>query len=298
MQRKLFKSFIFTALLLVCSGAFAYHDYTRADTENDGGDNASSKYFIYIYAAAAAAAFWSIFVLNKEEKGFGGQEALGTRTGYIQDNTKEIISAMYDENLGFDNDDFQEHAKEVFKTLKTAYSMRDIDKLPFMSTDEYRQHRLGINKSIEEKEINITEIENFDKIYLYKYNKTAEYDYLAVFMEVFGAEYIIDDKTRELIPCGSDENQLLRYLLTFRRDRKVLEATVVDTPQSIACPKCGAPAVLTNFGKCTYCGAVIKDGSYAWALDGFDIVDPDNIYGLGGVFINDVKTERYKNGID
>ena len=252
---------------------------------------------LFVYVAAVLVAAWAISVLNKiADKPLGG--APGGRPGFIQNNTTEIITAMYDENRGFDVEDFQMHAKEVFKALKNAYFERDIDKLPFSTREQYLQHRTQIDKYISEGQISVTEIENFDKIYLYKYNKTAEYDYLTVFLEIFGAEYDIDGKTREIVPGCADDNQLLRYLLTFRRDGKVLENTVKETPQSLACPKCGAPAVINNVGKCSYCGAVIKDGNYAWALDGFAEVWPDYSYAPGGVFINDIQTERYKNGIN
>ena len=291
MIKKLFKFFLFIPSILVCSHAFGY------DNDADRSGDVIMWLISVMYVVVPIAVSWVVVKLNKEEDPVK-ESGYRVPPGVIQDNTKEIISAMYDENLGFNFDNFKTHAQEVFKALKNAYAQRDGDKLPFMTEEQYFQHRTNIEKYIREGEIYVTEIENFDKSHLYKYNKTAQYDYLSIFFEIFGAEYIINDKTREIIPGGSDDNQLLRYVLVFRRDRKVLETTVKDAPEALKCPNCGAPAIINNVGRCTYCGAVIKDGSYAWALSGFNAVEPDYHYAPGGVYINDIQTERYKNGIN
>ncbi|MDR0645467.1 MAG: TIM44-like domain-containing protein [Elusimicrobiota bacterium] len=312
MIRKISKLlFISLALLLiyVCAPAQIYDNnlndylanrgaYVQPKKANSRKNNniAYSHEFIYVvYAIIAGAISLIVFLLDKAEiKIFGKHAIERDLPGVIIDNTKEIITALHESDSNFNRDQFIEYAKEVFKTLKSAFSQRDISKLPLMIEEQYREHVTQISQYIKKKQINITGIENIDKAYLYKYDKTMEYEYLSAFLEVKMINYVIEELTKTVLQNDPDEVLLKKYLLVFRRDRVVLEPTKKHTVETITCPKCGAPALINNMGRCVYCDSVIKAGNYKWFLADIDIIWADSRYAPGGVFINNKQTERYK----
>jgi hypothetical protein len=239
------------------------------------------------------------FILNKMEgKVLGGHTADtgAAPAGVITNNTPEVVFALRDGDPSFSSDQFLEKAKEIFKTLKNAYNLSDINKLPLMAEEQYNEHKTKIGLYVENRQINVSEIHSFDEVYFYKYDKTTKYEYLSALLKAELTNYVVDARSEEIVRGNPEELLTESWLLTFRRDVIVLEPTKNYKPVAIICPHCGAPALINNFGRCVYCDAIIKAGSYEWFLYDFDKIWPDSRYAPGGVFVNNKRTERYKNG--
>ncbi|MDR1123982.1 MAG: TIM44-like domain-containing protein [Elusimicrobiota bacterium] len=269
---------------------------SRTNDKTLKGFLARGKLLAYLlYAFFAGGTTLVVLILNKmEDAAFGGHTLEAAEPGVITNNTPEIIFALRDGDTSFSPDQFLEKAKEVFKTLKNAYNLRDINKLPLMAQEQYTEHKTKIGLYIENKQINECEIRGFEEAYFYKYDKTAEYEYLLVLLKAELTNYVIDAGSGAIIRGDPKEFLTERWLLNFRRDARVLEPTKNYKPVAVVCPYCGAPALFNNFGHCVYCNTIIKAGNYEWFLFDFDKIWPDSRYAPGGVFVNNKRTDRYE----
>jgi hypothetical protein len=318
MAKKFFKFLLpLIIVTVICSFAFAdlgnFNDYSSSDYgggrdsySSNGGDYSDSwhsdssenTYFFGLNTSSDIHSFIVIiaiffiilayrFIMDKaENKTFGTHTAQNnTYNGLpdIPDNTHAIAKAIMEIDLDFSADKFLAWAKEVFITLQTAWSERDWEKVrPFETEELYRQHQLQIQEYIDKGRINVLERININNAYFYRYKRDEQYEYLAVYMNVRMIDYIIDEKTRQVLKGTPDKDCFLRYILTFIRKKGILTSAQAGI-SVVACPECGAPVRATSAGKCDYCGFIVKTGDYSWVLADIEGVKPGIKYDSGGV---------------
>ena len=83
-------------------------------------------------------------------------------------------------------------------------------------------------------------------------------------------DYIIDEKTKEIIKGNKETEYTHTYTLTFTRTSGVITPDEGEKIKTTNCPNCGAPTKITSSGKCEYCGSVITTGRYTWVLSNLE----------------------------
>ena len=104
-------------------------------------------------------------------------------------------------------------------------------------------------------------------------------------MAVRMGDYIIDEKTREVLKGDPNREYDMRYLLTFTR-RLGITTRETRGATCACCPNCGAPMHITNAGQCEYCGSDITTGDFDWVLSNLDSVKPETRLDERGVVID------------
>ncbi len=235
-----------------------------------------------------------IFFVIKSKTGHTGRTAAPSRTGTpmpaapapVRDNTEEITRAITQTDPLFSPDRFIGWSKEVFVTLQQAWTARDWSRIrPFEKEELFRQHEQQLQEYINLGRINVMERINVNQSYLYKYVRDAEYEYLTVYLAARMGDYIIDEKTRQVIKGDPNREYHMQYLLTYMRKTGVLTNPATSNKSTTSCPHCGAPIQITSAGKCEYCDFIITTGEHDWVLSNLDSIKANTQLDGGGVFL-------------
>ena len=106
-------------------------------------------------------------------------------------------------------------------------------------------------------------------------------------MRVRMVDYIIDEKTKQVLKGDPNKDCFMKYLLTFTRKTGVKTDPAVSNMSTKSCPNCGAPTEITSSGQCEYCGSVITTGDYDWVLCNMLAVKPGMQIDNSGVSIRE-----------
>ena len=243
---------------------------------SSSGDVEGDISFIDILIIAAILVI-GMTVLGKRKNGgisFGGHSSTKTPPQPMEF-TSPIKDAIRQIDPLFDDDKFIAWTKEVFITLQNAWTERDWSKVrPFEKEELYRQHEMQLQQYIKNGQINVIDRINVNQAYLHHYQRTAEYEYLTVYMQVRMVDYIIDENTKKVLKGDPNKDCFMKYLLTFTRKTGVLTDPAKEGSGTVSCPHCGAPTQVTSAGKCEYCGYIVTTGEYDWVLLNIVAVKP------------------------
>lgn len=205
-----------------------------------------------------------------------------------RDHSPEILNAIHNIDPNFSEEKFIGWTKEVFITLQNAWTERDWSKIrPFEKEELYRQHEQQLKEYINNGTINVIERINIKQAYMHLYERDAQYEYLVVYMETRMNDYVIDEKTREVVKGDKNIEHHLNYQLTFMRKTGVKTNPARSNNSTVSCPHCGAPVTITSAGKCEYCDFIITTGEHDWVLSDLSLVRSDTSIDERGVVIND-----------
>lgn len=208
------------------------------------------------------------------------------RTGPGAGQYRRITRAITQTDPLFSPDRFIGWSKEVFVTLQQAWTARDWSRIrPFEKEELFRQHEQQLQEYINLGRINVMERINVNQSYLYKYVRDAEYEYLTVYLAARMGDYIIDEKTRQVIKGDPNREYHMQYLLTYMRKTGVLTNPATSNKSTTSCPHCGAPIQITSAGKCEYCDFIITTGEHDWVLSNLDSIKANTQLDGGGVFL-------------
>ena len=205
----------------------------------------------------------------------------------VLDHTQEIERAILAVDPLFNKEKFLAWSKEVYVTLQQAWMERDWSKIrPFEHEELFAQHQKLLQEYIDQGRINVMERINVNQAFLQKYERDPQYEYLTVYLQARMRDYIIDEKTRQVLMGNPDVDCYMQYLMKFTRKNGVKTDPAADS-NLIACPHCGAPTQITSAGKCEYCGFIVTTGDYDWVLCDMQAVKPGVIVDNSGVILRD-----------
>jgi len=222
---------------------------------------------------------------SKKNRPQGGRPPAQTQ---VADNTREISAAIAAIDPAFSAEQFLAFAKEVYITLQQAWMARDWETVRLFEKDTlYRQHELQLQEYVKLGRINVIERINVNQAFLHRYLRDSALEHLTVYMRVRMIDYIIDEKTRQVLKGQKDVDCHLEYLLTFERKNGVTSAASPEQAQVIACPHCGAPTKVTSSGKCEYCDFIVSTIDYGWVLADISGISPGSAPAGAAVTIQD-----------
>ncbi len=197
---------------------------------------------------------------------------------FIKDNTQEIESVLKQTDPNFNSEKFLAWTREVFMTLQTAWTERDWSKIrPFEKEELFRQHELQLEEYKRLGRINIIERVNIKEAYLNRYVRDKDYEYLTVFIKARMGDYIIDEKSGELIKGNKDAEYELGYMIGFIRKNGIKTDVNMSNHSTTNCPNCGAPTTVTSAGQCEYCDSVITSGEFDWVMYEYEGANQTNV---------------------
>ena len=190
---------------------------------------------------------------------------------YNNDNVNEsdIIEDIKKHDPNFSAEDFKSWVSDLFIKMQYGWSNRNIENLrAYESPELYEQTLQQINQYISGGRINVIERAVVLQSKLIGHNLTENEEHVIIQITSRMNDYIIDEKTRNIIKGNPNEEHYNRYNLMFKRAKNSI--TNIDSENkhtsTMNCPNCGAPTEVTSSGKCQYCGSIIVTISSEWTL--------------------------------
>ena len=143
-----------------------------------------------------------------------------------------------------------------FIDIQMAWMEFDYKKLRELCTDElYNAYTTQLETLKLKNGQNIMSDFNLEQINIANIVEENGKVSITVYMRVRFKDYIINQKTKEVIRGTSSSYIVNNYVMTFVRGKDAIN-------KDISCPNCGAPISNTASSKCEYCGSdIVKDSS-------------------------------------
>ena len=171
----------------------------------------------------------------------------------------------------FNKEVFLSWARTLFIKLQEAWAARDWETIrTFESVELFEQHKKQLQGYIDNHQINVMERIAVLGVELESFTQNGDKDILTCILRSRMNDYIIDDRTRQLIKGEKNKDIYGTYKLTFVRKTGVKTQAGTAEVNKTNCPNCGAPTEITSSGRCEYCGSVITTGEHDWVLTGLE----------------------------
>jgi Uncharacterized protein conserved in bacteria len=198
---------------------------------------------------------------------FSSKKSSPTAPNIPLDQTVQISDQIRQRDPNFSADKFIAFGKEVFVTLQNAWTARDWRKVrPFESDSLFKVHEQQLQEYINTGKINIIENICVNTAYLSEFYADQQFEYLTMYLNVRMIDYIIDEKSRNVLKGNPKINCYMKYKMKFIRSINTMSHADLDKLNVTNCPNCGAPTQITSSGECEYCNSVITTGNYNWVL--------------------------------
>ena len=163
--------------------------------------------------------------------------------------------------------------KNLFVKLQEAWSVRDWSTIRCLESNElFEQHQRQLQGYIDNHQINKMERICVKSAKLSNFEQIGDKDILTVILESKMIDYIIDDRTQEILKGDKVTDRHSVYKMVFVRKTGVKTKEGTDVINTTNCPNCGAPTQITSSGKCEYCGSIITTGEFNWVLSNLEKV--------------------------
>lgn len=167
----------------------------------------------------------------------------------------------------FNEEEFLSWAKDLFVKMQEAWSKKDWETIRcFETNDLFEQHQKQLQGYIDNHQTNKMERICVKSAELSKFEQSGDKDIITVILNSKMVDYIIDDRTQEIIKGDKTTDRHSTYKMVFIRKTGVKTQEGTNTINTTNCPNCGAPTKITSSGKCEYCGSVVTTGKFNWAL--------------------------------
>ena len=204
------------------------------------------------FAELAVLFVFAVIILVFIMKGIGkGVQPIVARRPEIPDNSVDITNALQETDPAFNATAFLEWAKEIFFKLQEAWTDREWERVRFFESEElYAQHEHQLQEYKRLGRINVLERINISNAYFFSLTKDREWETLSVVMHVRMIDYIIDERSRQVLKGSPDKDCFMSYFYVFKRKAGVKTISAKQGVDTIACPNCGAPTHVVSSGKC------------------------------------------------
>jgi len=182
-------------------------------------------------------------------------------------NEEDVIKEIIFNDEGFSADAFKQYASECFVTLQTAWTERNWEPIRHFESDTlFNMHNRQLQEYVRNGTINVVEKINVKSTDIISRDIQGDKEVVCVKLRTIMRDYIIDEKTKEVVEGDKYRDFHTTYRMEFIRTLGV--KTEVGKELSVTnCPNCGAPTTVTSSGQCEYCDSVITSGKYNWVLN-------------------------------
>ena len=171
----------------------------------------------------------------------------------------------------FSEEEFLSWTKDLYVKMQHAWTERKWEEMRPLETEKlFEQHNAQIQEYIRNKTINVVERIAVNYATIYSFRQTEEKDIVDVALKATKRDYIIDEKTGNVVQGNKNQDRITVYKMTFERTKGTLTAKGEEKLDTKNCPNCGAPLKLTSSGKCEYCGSIVSTGVHDWVLSNLE----------------------------
>ena len=142
-------------------------------------------------------------------------------------------------------------AFEKFVDIQNAWMEFDYDKLRELCSDElYNTYESQLESLKLKNGKNIMTAFDNEEIKIIDIKKENKIITVSVYLRVTFYDYVINNKTKEVIRGTKDHTLTNNYEMQFVREEN-------DKKKEVKCPNCGAKVKAVTSGKCEYCGSTV-----------------------------------------
>lgn len=256
-----------------------YSDYNSGSSSDD-------SWIVYLLIGMIGEDNWGVIVILliayavykswKRKNSSTIQRVVSTIPNIVQNSTNsnshlrsyDIEKNILETDSNFSKEEFLGFVKEVFIDIQDAWTNKKLEKIRTLETNElYNQHNRQLEEYIKKGRTNIVEKITIPNVELYSYSLDSQHEILAVELNAIMRDYVIDDKTQAVIESDPNKDWNMKYILTFVRTIGFKTQNSDSEITQTNCPNCGAPTMITNYGRCEYCGSVIESNKFGWVLN-------------------------------
>ena len=157
-------------------------------------------------------------------------------------------------------------ANNVFIQLQNAWTDKEWREVRAYESDSlFNTHKRQLEDFIEKRQTNVVEEISIISTEFEQYREDNANEYISYILQARYKDYVIDDRTGQVIRGDKDKKYLMTYRMSFMRTlgSKTVESAGVSVTD---CPNCGAPVSINESGTCEFCGSEISSGDYGWVL--------------------------------
>ena len=167
----------------------------------------------------------------------------------------------------FSEEEFLSWTKDLYVKMQHEWTERKWEGMRPLETEKlFEQHNAQIQEYIRNKTINVVERIAVNYATIYSFRQTEDKDIVDVALKATKRDYIIDEKTGNVVQGNKNQDRITVYKMTFERTKGKLTAKGKENLDAKNCPNCGAPLKFTSSGKCEYCGSIVSTGVHDWVL--------------------------------
>jgi predicted lipid-binding transport protein (Tim44 family) len=184
------------------------------------------------------------------------------------------LAAIVARDPGFHKDIFLEQVQSAFYVVEGAWTQRNpAASRQIMADGLWNQHRVQMQGYVDGHKRNVLEGLTVATLTIIAAHTDSSYDTICVRILAASSDYDVDDNTGK-VTRGKKEMEQWSEDWTFQR------SSAAQTPKgggTLAnhCPNCGAPLQLDLTGVCSYCKALVSDGTFDWVLARIAALPPD-----------------------
>lgn len=259
------------------------YDWDSSDYDSTGSDlfflgailgNGGIGTFIFIIV------IYIIIKSIKNSKGMQQARNNNARTRILTQNREPVVNVSQSHAFArriqefdplFSEEKILSWSKNLFVKLQNAWTARDWEPMrPFETEELFEQHKNQVQGYINTNRINVMDRIAINYACIYSFRKESNKDILEIALKSTMKDYIIDEKTKEVLEGNPNQDRTTVYKLIFERKSGVLTKEGEIELKTTNCPNCGAPTQITSSGKCKYCGSIITTRDYGWVLAGLE----------------------------
>ena len=161
---------------------------------------------------------------------------------------------------------FLDKVQTAFFLVQKAWTKRNQDLArAVMSEALYRRHKMQTDELAQKGRTNVLENIVIGGTQIVKIASENDYDAITVRIRASMSDYMVDDKTNQMVDGHKEPRPFTEYWTLVRRyDKKTQKPSET---KAYLCSNCGAPLEINESGKCSYCGATSTAAAFDWVVD-------------------------------
>ncbi len=171
----------------------------------------------------------------------------------------------------FSESKFLSWVGSVFMTLNQAWTERNAEMFrPLESPELFLEHSRQIDEYIKTGRINYMQQIGIKQSWLSRFYTDSDYEYLEVKLIATLIDYVMDEKTGNILSGDTHTLWKMEYTMEFMRTKGFTTPENSEETETAHCPNCGAPIDMTASGICPYCRSELSSSRYNWVLNKYN----------------------------
>ena len=177
------------------------------------------------------------------------------------------VSEYINYDNAFSPSEFKEKLSNLYVQLQNGWQNNDISALRSYFTDNfYVQLDSQLRKFRNNNETNYIERLAVLGVELMGWKRESGTDIMIAHISTRMVDYVKNDRTGAIVRGSNMKEKFVTY------ECELIRTTGISTKRlkgmvSATCPCCGANVDINQSAVCVYCGSVLRDDTFAWALN-------------------------------